>query len=98
MGEENGPIHGYPFSFEEEDKGVVKNCNFENMKSLKVNKRGIMQFRANELTTKNDMFFRKCKVGDWNNHPTLEMAMQLDQITKQKLSGSGLTLHVTYNA
>ncbi|KAK7835595.1 flavonol 4'-sulfotransferase [Quercus suber] len=77
---------GYPFSFGEDDKGVVKNiinlCSFENMKSLEVNKSGITQFRANELATKNDAFFRKGKVGDWNNCLTLEMAMQLDQITK----------------
>ena len=68
------------------------------MKSLEVNKSGITQFRANELIAKNDTFFRKGKVGDWNNHLTLEMAMQIDQITMQKLSGFGLTLHVTYNA
>ncbi|KAK7823800.1 flavonol sulfotransferase-like [Quercus suber] len=66
---------GYPFSFEKEEKGV-------NAKSLEVNKSGITQFRANELTAKNDTFFMKGKVGDWNNHLTLEMAMQLDQITK----------------
>ena len=62
MGEENGSVHGYPFSFEEEDKGVVKNCNFENMKSLEVNKRGITQFRAKELTAKNDAFLGNVKL------------------------------------
>ena len=38
---------GYPFSLEEEDKGVVQKiielCNFENLSSLVVNKSGIVR-------------------------------------------------------
>ncbi|KAE8683999.1 hypothetical protein F3Y22_tig00111161pilonHSYRG00012 [Hibiscus syriacus] len=37
-------------------------------------------------------YFRKGKVGDWQNCLTAEMAARLDQITTQKLSGSGLSL------
>ncbi|KAL4625282.1 hypothetical protein ACB092_05G014600 [Castanea dentata] len=69
---------GYPFSLEEEDK------SFENMSSLEVNKSGIPTIRPKELVVKNNIFFRKGKMGDWKNHLTLEMAMQLNQITKQK--------------
>ncbi|KAF3946549.1 hypothetical protein CMV_027196 [Castanea mollissima] len=79
---------GYPFSLEEEDKGAVQKiidlCSFENMSSLEVNKSGIPGIRPKELVVKNNIFFRKGKIGDWKNHLTLEMAMQLDQITKQK--------------
>ena len=38
---------GYPFSLEEEDKGVVQKiidlCSFENLSSLVVNKSGIVR-------------------------------------------------------
>ena len=38
---------GYPFSLEEEDKGVVQKiielCSFENLSSLVVNKSGIVK-------------------------------------------------------
>ncbi|KAM4133647.1 hypothetical protein ACJW30_01G346300 [Castanea mollissima] len=74
---------GYPFSLEEEDKGVVQKiidlCSFENMSSLEVSKSGMIW---------------KGKVGDWKNHLTHKMAMQLDQIFEQKLTGSGLTFTV----
>ncbi|XP_050289567.1 flavonol sulfotransferase-like [Quercus robur] len=88
---------GYPFSFEEEDKGVVQKiinlCSFENMSSLEVNKSGIAEIQLKDMVIRNNIFFRKGKIRDWKNHLTVEMAMQLDQITKQKLNGSGLTLH-----
>ena len=88
---------GYPFSFEEEDKGAVQKiinlCSFENMSSLEVNKSGIAEIQLKEMVIRNNIFFRKGKIRDWKNHLTVEMAMQLDQITKQKLNGSGLTLH-----
>ena len=59
---------------------------------------GITQVGVNTLELKNNAVFRKGMVGDWKNLPTLEMAMRLDQITKQKLTGSGLTLNVSTNA
>ncbi|KAK7833718.1 flavonol sulfotransferase-like [Quercus suber] len=87
---------GYPFSLKEEEKGAVQKiidqCSFENMSSLEVNKSGIPEIRPKEIVNKNNIFFRKGKIGDWKNHLTSEMAMQLDQITKQKLNGSRLTL------
>ncbi|KAE8707459.1 Cytosolic sulfotransferase 16 [Hibiscus syriacus] len=77
---------GYPFSSEEQQKGVaekiVKICSFENLSNLEVNKSekvviGVVQ---------NKMCFRKGKVGDWKNYMTPEMAARLDQIIQQKLS------------
>ncbi|KAB2053526.1 hypothetical protein E1A91_A12G198900v1 [Gossypium mustelinum] len=83
---------GCPFSSEEEEKGVpekiVKMCSFENLSNLEVNKNGKHRVRGME----NANYFRKGKVGDWENWLTPEMAARLDQITMQKLSGSGLTL------
>ena len=91
----------YPFSLEEEVNGVVENiinlCSFENLSSLEVNQSGPMQFLSG-IVGENNAFFRKGKVGDWKNHLTPEMATRLDQITEQKLSSSGLTLHVSANA
>ncbi|TYI98894.1 hypothetical protein E1A91_D01G248900v1 [Gossypium mustelinum] len=70
---------GYPFSFEEIEKGsvekIVNMCSFENLSNLEVNKSG-----------------KHRKVGDWENYLTPEMAARLDSITLQKLNGSGLTL------
>uniref|UniRef100_A0A7N2LV20 Sulfotransferase n=1 Tax=Quercus lobata TaxID=97700 RepID=A0A7N2LV20_QUELO len=47
------------------------------------------------VKSQNQCFFRSGKVGDWKNHLSPTMTMRLDQITEQKLSGSGLTLHVS---
>ena len=92
---------GYPFSLEEEDKGVVQKiidlCSFENMSSLEVSKNGMIWLEKNGVNTmeiKNNTFFREGKVGDWKNHLTHEMAMQLDQIFEQRLTGLGLTFNV----
>ncbi|XP_059642403.1 flavonol sulfotransferase-like [Cornus florida] len=85
---------GYPFSSEEESQGAVKKiidlCSFENLSNLEVNKTG----KHNEHTPfaiENKAFFRKGKVGDWKNHLTAEMIHRIDQITAQKLHGTGLT-------
>ncbi|KAI8010963.1 Cytosolic sulfotransferase 15 [Camellia lanceoleosa] len=77
---------GQPFSLEEESKGVVQEivelCSFENLSDLEVNKNG-----AADVSAKNDVFFRKGKVGDWKNYLTTQMTECLDQITEEKLGG-----------
>ncbi|KAH1123293.1 hypothetical protein J1N35_006453 [Gossypium stocksii] len=87
---------GYPFSFEEEQGGVVKKlidlCSFENLSNLDVNKTGKRHEEDDEATNKT--FFRKGKVGDWQNHLTPEMANRLDNIVEQKLSGTGLSFEL----
>ncbi|KAL0013303.1 hypothetical protein SO802_000372 [Lithocarpus litseifolius] len=72
------------------------------MSSLEVSKNGMIWLEkdgVNTMEIKNNTFFRKgkvgdWKVGDWKNHLTHEMAMQLDQIFEQKLTGSGLTFKI----
>ena len=79
---------GQPFSLEEESDGVVHEiirlCSFENFSSLEVNKTKVKRF-SNQLVIDNCDFFRKGRVGDWENHLTKEMTERLDQITEEKL-------------
>ncbi|KAK9682763.1 hypothetical protein RND81_10G094800 [Saponaria officinalis] len=80
---------GYPFSPEEERKGVVdtisKVCSFEEMKDLQVNKKG-----TSILNFENEGLFRKGEVGDWMNLLSMEMVEKLSEIMDEKLKGSGL--------
>ncbi|MFQ6659075.1 hypothetical protein Gotur_028103, partial [Gossypium turneri] len=82
---------GYPFSFEEIEKGLVKKivnmCSFENLSDLEVNKSGKHR-EGTPGMIENKIFFRKGKVGDWENYLTPEMAARLDSIMLQKLNGS----------
>ncbi|XP_057962566.1 cytosolic sulfotransferase 5-like [Malania oleifera] len=82
---------GCPFSAEEETEGVVdeilKLCSFDNLSNLEVNR--IAKLSSGE---ENNTFFRRGVVGDWMNYLTDEMIERLDQITEQKLQGSGLKL------
>ncbi|KAK9284551.1 hypothetical protein L1049_023726 [Liquidambar formosana] len=88
---------GYPFSSEEEREGAVEKiielCSFENLSNLEVNKNGMRPPRS--LVAENNAFFRKGKVGDWQNHLTTEMAERLNQITDQMLGRSGLRFDVS---
>ncbi|XVF85755.1 hypothetical protein PTKIN_Ptkin17bG0142700 [Pterospermum kingtungense] len=81
---------GHPFSLEEETSGVVddilKLCSFDNLSKLEVNKTGKLA-SGEEYKT----FFRRGEVGDAKNHLTPQMTEKLDQITEEKLHGSGLT-------
>ncbi|OQU88232.1 hypothetical protein SORBI_3003G437001 [Sorghum bicolor] len=86
---------GVPFSTKEEEDGVpdemVRLCSFEKLSSLYVNKTGEF-FRHGNMVIENSAYFRKAKVGDWQNHINEEMGRKLDCIVKEKLKGSGLTL------
>ncbi|MBA0674219.1 hypothetical protein Goari_015829 [Gossypium aridum] len=88
-----GDFLGYPFSLEEESKGVVeeivKLCSFENLSTLEVNKVSEQKFSKDTIID-NRHFFRKGKVGDWKSYLTTEMVERLDEITYEKLLGSGL--------
>ncbi|OVA16912.1 Sulfotransferase domain [Macleaya cordata] len=81
---------GCPFSMEEEETGVIeemlKLCSFENLSNLEVNKTGKMPISGFEYNT----FFRRGKIGDYVNYLTSGMIERLDQITEEKLHGSGL--------
>ena len=57
---------GYPFSLEEEDKGVVQKiielCSFENLSSLVVNKSGIVKLEIGITEVRANTFeFKKKK-------------------------------------
>ncbi|KDP31403.1 hypothetical protein JCGZ_11779 [Jatropha curcas] len=66
----------YPFTIEEEENEVVQKivnmCSFENMSNLEVNKNGKYHSSAS-VPIDNNAFFRKGKVGDWENYLTPEM-------------------------
>ncbi|CAK9160891.1 unnamed protein product [Ilex paraguariensis] len=84
---------GQPFSEEEERNGVsekiIQLCSFEHLSNLEVNKSGKHRPEA-PITVPNNAFFRNGKVGDSENHLTLEMKKCLDGIMEEKLRDSGL--------
>ncbi|KAF3438032.1 hypothetical protein FNV43_RR20788 [Rhamnella rubrinervis] len=84
---------GKPFSAEEERNGAVEEiirlCSLENLRNLETNKNGAERFSP-EIAVDKSNFFRKGQVGDWKNYLTEEMAKRIDQISDDKLYGSGL--------
>jgi hypothetical protein len=82
---------GITFTDEEESCGaveeVVRLCSFQHLKSLPVDSQGVSE----RIGKDNSLFFRAGKIGDWDNHMTVEMAQKLDRITEERLRGSGLT-------
>ncbi|KAJ9175099.1 hypothetical protein P3X46_013681 [Hevea brasiliensis] len=93
---------GCPFSMEEESQGLVQKivdlCSFESLSNLEVNKSKKRSSATGPFKLQYDAFFRKGKIGDWENYLTVDMAAQLDQITEQKLSGTGLSFPTSYNS
>ncbi|KAI3513941.1 hypothetical protein L1887_12183 [Cichorium endivia] len=77
-----------PFTKEEDEK--INMCSFEYLSNLEVNKTGVFKFGKAEAG--NREFFRKGKIGDWQNYMTEEMKERIDGIIHEKLKGSGLTL------
>ncbi|CAA7028685.1 unnamed protein product [Microthlaspi erraticum] len=83
---------GYGFTAEEEKEGVVEKvvnlCSFETLKNLEHNKvEKAIEERAGLF---NSAFFRKGKVGDWQNYLTPEMATRIDGLMEEKFKGTGL--------
>ncbi|XP_059670488.1 cytosolic sulfotransferase 3-like isoform X2 [Cornus florida] len=79
---------GRPFAKEEEVAKVVWMCSFERLKNLEVNKNGVEP----DAGFPKSAYFRLGVVGDWKNSLSMEMKKQLDEITCNKLEGSGLDL------
>lgn len=81
---------GYPLTKEEEKQGVMdeisKLCSFDNIKDLEVSKT-----RKQPVGNKNFLYFRKGRVGDWKNYLTPSMSERIEEITEEKLAGTGLT-------
>ncbi|KAF2288402.1 hypothetical protein GH714_007248 [Hevea brasiliensis] len=71
---------------------VVDLCSFEILSNLEVNKSKKHSSSLRHIwKVEKNAFFRKGKVGDWENYLTADMAATIDQITEQKFSGSGLS-------
>lgn len=68
---------------------MVRFCSFENLSNLKVNKNGVHKFNS-QIAINNSDFFRKRHVGDWTNYLTEDVVKRIDQITEEKLYGTGL--------
>ncbi|MBA0732192.1 hypothetical protein Gogos_016298 [Gossypium gossypioides] len=88
-----GEFLGHPFSLEEVSKGVVeeivKLCSFENLSNLEVNKSSVLKL-STQIVIDNRHFFRKGNVGDGKSYLTDEMIKRINEITSEKLFGSGL--------
>ncbi|MFS8027132.1 putative quercetin-3-sulfate 4'-sulfotransferase [Helianthus anomalus] len=86
---------GYPFTTQEVKEGVIesiiKMCSFEKLSNLEVNKTGL-QKGERFLVPENRFYFRKGKVGDWENYFTDEMIEKIDKLIDEKLSSTGLAL------
>ncbi|RWV76954.1 hypothetical protein GW17_00062286 [Ensete ventricosum] len=88
---------GCPFSPEEEKAGVVEEivnlCSFKNLSSLAINKLSSdVTDEGTKLQLQNNAsFFRKGEGGDWRNHMSPGVARRMDEVTMEKLQGSGLS-------
>ncbi|KAI7755061.1 hypothetical protein M8C21_006528 [Ambrosia artemisiifolia] len=86
---------GYPFTPQEEKQGVIESIinmtSFENLSNLEVNKNGLQKVER-LIMPENRLYFRKGKVGDWENHFTDEMNEKIDKLIDEKLGHTGLVL------
>ncbi|GMN32775.1 hypothetical protein TIFTF001_041787 [Ficus carica] len=84
---------GFPFSEEEERRGVVEEistlCSFEKMKNFDVNKNGHWT-----LGISNSLFFRKGEVGDWKNFLTPSMVERMEKLLQEKFGEHNLTFEL----
>ncbi|CAA7028687.1 unnamed protein product [Microthlaspi erraticum] len=87
---------GYGFTTEEEKKGVIEKvvnlCSFETLKNLEPNK-GEKTREDSPSFYANSAYFRKGKVGDWQNYLTQEMAARIDGLMEEKFKGTSLLEH-----
>ncbi|CAH2047816.1 unnamed protein product [Thlaspi arvense] len=97
---------GCGFTAEEEEKGIVERvvdlCSFESLKNLEANKgeKDREDIKAKKFREDipsgfypNSAYFRKGKVGDWQNYLTPEMAARIDGLMEEKFKGTGLFEH-----
>ncbi|KAJ4873361.1 Cytosolic sulfotransferase 17 [Raphanus sativus] len=84
---------GYGFTTEEEKNGVVEKvvnlCSFETLKNLEANK-GDKEREDYSSPFTNSAYFRKGKIGDWENYLTPDMAARMDRIMEEKVKGTDL--------
>ncbi|CAH2047808.1 unnamed protein product [Thlaspi arvense] len=89
---------GYGFTSEEKKKGVdeevVNLCSFETLKNLEANKGEKHREDVPISAYPNSAFFRKGKIGDWQNYLTPKMAARIDGLMEEKFKGTGLLEHI----
>ncbi|KAI8001955.1 Cytosolic sulfotransferase 17 [Camellia lanceoleosa] len=71
-----------------EAEKIVRRCSMERLKNLEVNKDGVDPWSGFPKSS----YFRLGIVGDWKNKLTTEMKDKLDEITRVKFEGSGLSI------
>ncbi|CAL1352339.1 unnamed protein product [Linum trigynum] len=81
---------GRPFGGDDDDEldEVLWRSSIGRLRDLEVNKSGVWELPNMPKSA----LFRKGTVGDWKNCLTLEMAQRIDQLTRVKLEGTGLSL------
>ncbi|VVA93929.1 unnamed protein product [Arabis nemorensis] len=97
---------GYGFTAEEEKKGIVEEvvnlCSFETLKNLEANKGENDREDMKGKKCREDIpsrfypksaYFRKGKVGDWQNYLTPEMAARIDGLMEERFKGTGFFEH-----
>ncbi|WOL17676.1 flavonol sulfotransferase-like [Canna indica] len=86
---------GCPFTVEEVKRGVPEEisslCNFNKLSDAAA-KQDRATGVAGTIGLKPEAYFRKGVAGDWKNHLSSEMAQKLDQMTEEKLQGTGLVI------
>ncbi|KAK1274603.1 Cytosolic sulfotransferase 8 [Acorus gramineus] len=94
-----GEFLGCPFGVDDEQEveEIVRICSFETMRNVEVNKNEEQLWANDErliprVTLSLKSLFRKGEVGDHVNHLTPEMIERIDEVAKERLSGSGLSL------
>ncbi|KAG6406509.1 hypothetical protein SASPL_134113 [Salvia splendens] len=81
-----GDFLGCPFEEEEEVDDIVKNCSFEMLSSYDVNK---SKESTTWFPTPYNSFFRKGKVGDYENYLSNESIQRIDTLTKERFHSLG---------
>ncbi|KAK4484871.1 hypothetical protein RD792_007471 [Penstemon davidsonii] len=83
-----GEFLGCPFGDNEEEQveEIVRNCSFEVLSNLEVNK---SEESPSWFKLPYNSFFRKGKVGDHKNYLSAETIGRIDEITKEKFHSSG---------
>ncbi|KFK40750.1 hypothetical protein AALP_AA2G036100 [Arabis alpina] len=94
---------GCGFTDDEEKKGVAEEvvnlCSFETLKNLEANK-GESDTKGKKYREDipsrfypKSAYFRKGKVGDWQNYLTPEMAARIDGLMEERFKGTGFFEH-----